>query len=88
MVVAFPVLVPLHWWAARGAGPAATGAWAALAGASAPQAAWMLAFMASGHTVTSAVVGVLAGLATATAMAWLRSGSHAHATGGTEPTTA
>jgi len=68
MLFAFPVLVPLHWWAARRdqAGPFALAGWAALAASSMFEAGWMLAYLLSGSGWALAV-GLLAAVATAAA---------------------
>lgn len=65
MLLAFPVLVPLHWLAARDSGPYAVGGWALLAGLSVFEGAWMLTYLAS----NSAGVGLAVGLTGAVVVA-------------------
>ncbi len=67
MLYAFPVLVPLHWLAARSSrSPAAVGAWALLAGLSLFEAGWMLTYVATGHEAVAVSLGVVALAATIT----------------------
>ena len=61
MLFAFPVLVPLHWLAARGSGPVAVGGWALLAGLSVFEAGWMLAYLVTDASGASVALGALAG---------------------------
>ena len=63
MLFAFPVLVPLHWLAARSARPPGRIGWAILAGASLYEAGWMLTYVATKRTGVSLAVGGFAGLA-------------------------
>ena len=60
MLVAFPVLAPLHWFAARDGGPFAVGGWALLAALSVLEGAWMLSFLASDNAAFALVVGFVA----------------------------
>ncbi len=52
-------LVPLHWWAARGAGPVATGWWACLAAASVTEVGMILTYVATRNGLLVAVAGVV-----------------------------
>ena len=62
MLFAFPVLVPLHWLAARDTGPNATAAWALLAGMSIFEAGWMLTYVLTDQAGPSLVVGAVLGI--------------------------
>ena len=62
MVVAFPVLVPLHWFAAEKSGPYATAGWALLAALSLLEAGWILSYLVTANATTGAVVGAVAAL--------------------------
>ncbi len=62
MLVAAPVLVPLHVIAARGSGPTATGGWAFLSGLSLFEFGWMWTYVATGQEGVSLAVGVVAGV--------------------------
>ena len=72
MLFAFPVLVPLHWLAARGAGRWGTAGWAALAAASVFEAGWMIVYALSGDEFIAMFIGVLAAIAVAWAFATRR----------------
>lgn len=65
MLVAFPFLVPLHWFAARDSRPFAVGGWALLSALSVLQGVWMLAYLGSDN----ATVGLIVALTAATALA-------------------
>ena len=77
MLAAFPVLVPLHWLAARDRGPVSTAAWALLASLSLFEAGWMLTYLATDHVVVSVAAGSLVALATT--VAFLRRGAESAA---------
>ena len=62
MLFAFPVLVPLHWLAARDKGPNATAAWALLAGMSIFEAGWMLTYVLTHEGGPSLAVGAVLGI--------------------------
>lgn len=66
MLVAGWFLVPLHWWAARDAGPIGTAGWTLLAGMSVGEVAWMLGYVLAGETA-GGVAGVAGLVGTATA---------------------
>lgn len=70
MLLAFPVLVPLHWLAARSSSGYGAGAWTFLAAASMLEAGWMLTYSATG----SPALGFVGGFAGAgvTAVVFLR----------------
>ena len=59
MLYVWWILVPLHWWAARGAGPIVTGWWAFLAGASMAEVGMMLTFVVT-HNDPAALVASVA----------------------------
>jgi hypothetical protein len=67
MLFAFPVLLPLHWWASRDSGPYATGGWAFLAAMSVFEAGWMWTYVLTDNGTIGLVVGIVAASATATA---------------------
>lgn len=67
MMLAFPVLVPLHWLASRGSGPYGTGGWTFLAFASVFQGAWMLTYAATGNGWAGLAVAVVAAVGIAVA---------------------
>jgi len=69
MLFAFPVLVPLHWLAARSAPSIGRLGWAFLAGASLFEAGWMLTYIATERAAVSVAVGGLLGLAGAMVIA-------------------
>jgi hypothetical protein len=79
MLFAFPVLVPLHWLAARSSGPVGAGGWAALAGFSLFEAGWMLSYAVTGTVLPSLFVGVGLGLGVAVLFVWARAGRFARA---------
>ena len=64
MLYVWWVLVPLHWWAARGAGPVAAGWWAFLAGASMAQVGMILTYVVGGNEAAAVAVNVLCFLGT------------------------
>ena len=64
MLIAFPVLVPLHWFAARDSGPFAVGGWTLLSALSVLEGVWMLAYLGS----NSAALGLVIALTAATAL--------------------
>ena len=64
MMFAVWLLVPLHWRAARGSGPFATGGWAYLAGASVFEAAWMITYGVTEQVGVSFITGAVAAVAT------------------------
>lgn len=70
MVFAWPVLVPLHWWAARRSGPAGVVWFALLAGLSLAEVAAIATLAAAGDGAHVAVV--LVGVLVAAAWAFLR----------------
>ena len=59
MLYVWWALVPLHWWAARRAGPVATGWWAFLAGASMAEVGMMLTYVATASGLAVAVAGLV-----------------------------
>ena len=61
MLVAAPVLVPLHWLAGRDSGGYGAGGWAVLASTSVFEACWMWTYAIT----DSAVIGLFAGGAAA-----------------------
>jgi hypothetical protein len=79
MLFAFPVLVPLHWLAARNSGPVGAGGWAVLAGLSLFEAGWMLSYAATGTEVPSAVAGIALGTGGAVLLLWARADRFARA---------
>jgi hypothetical protein len=79
MLFAFPVLVPLHWLAARGSGPVGAGGWAALAAFSLFEAGWMLSYTLTGTVVPSLFVGIGLGLGVAVLLLWARADRFARA---------
>ena len=72
MLYAFPVLVPLHWLAARSAEPLGRLGWAFLAAASLYEAGWMLTYMATRQPALSLAVGGVAGAVGAVVVARTR----------------
>jgi hypothetical protein len=70
MLFAFPVLVPLHWLAARNSGPVGSGGWAVLTAFSLFEAGWMLSYALTGTEVPSLLIGV--GLGVGAAVLFLR----------------
>jgi hypothetical protein len=73
MLYVWWLLVPLHWWAAHGAGPVATGWWACLAGASLAEVAMMLTYVATGDGLFVAVAGLMCFIGTGLAFVVARS---------------
>jgi hypothetical protein len=65
MLFVWWALVPLHWWAARGAGPVAAGWWACLAAASMAEVGMLLTYVATGNELAVAVAGGLGFVGTA-----------------------
>ncbi len=65
MLVAFPVLVPLHWFAARDSNPVAVGGWALLSALSVLEGVWMLSYLASSSTRLGLVLGLIASVGVA-----------------------
>ena len=65
MLVAFPVLVPLHWFAARDSGPYAVGGWTLLSALSVLEGVWMLAYLGSNNSKVGLVVALIAATALA-----------------------
>lgn len=63
MGIAFPVLVPLHWLAARRSGPAGTVGWGSLAALSLFQGGWIASYVAFGRQGASYAVGLAAAMA-------------------------
>ena len=59
MLVAWPVLVPLHWIVSRDAGPKETAWWGMLAGLSMAEALTMTAYIVAGEGVYLAFVFVV-----------------------------
>jgi len=67
MIYVWWILVPLHWWAARHAGPVGTWWWAFLAGQSMAIVGMMLTYILGGNDTAAVVVNVLCFLGTMTA---------------------
>ena len=63
MLYVWWLLVPLHWLAARDAGPTATVGWSLLAASSLGEVAWMTAYAADAEA-TATIVGVAVAVAT------------------------
>ena len=82
MLLAWWLLVPLHWLAARNAGPVETAGWGVLAGLSLAEVATLSLYVVSGDGVHLAVVFV--GVLAATAVAFIRKRSAAVATSGVD----
>lgn len=76
MLVAAPILVPLHWLAGRDSGGWGAGAWAVLASVSVFQWAWMVAYSTTEAAGGSALVG-FAGFAVTGAL-FLRGAADRH----------
>src|SRR5688572_31861902 len=68
MLVAVPVLVPLHWVVSRDSGPFGTGGWAFLAAMSMLEAGWMLTYVISENEVLGLVIGIAVAIGTAAAI--------------------
>lgn len=64
MLYVWWLLVPLHWLAARGAGPVAAGWWAFLAGACMAEVGMMLAIITTGSAAVALVAAPLFFVAT------------------------
>lgn len=64
MLFAAPLLVPLHWLAARDGGPYKVGAWAVLAAASVFEYGWMAIYAVTENGGLGLTVGAVAALLT------------------------
>ena len=72
MMFAFPVLVPLHWFAAEKSGPYATAGWALLAGLSLFEVGWIVTYVVAANGWAGVVVGAV--VATITIALFMRRG--------------
>jgi hypothetical protein len=72
-VVAAPILLPLHWFAARRARKAEWWIWLVLAGATAAEGGWGLAYVAAGESGPFVwLVPLITTIGTAAAFTWSR----------------
>ena len=69
MLFGFPVLVPLHWLAARDSDRWGTAGWASLAAASVFEAGWMITYALGADEFIAMFVGLLAAIGVAAAFA-------------------
>jgi hypothetical protein len=74
MLYVWWMLVPLHWMAARRAGPVATGWWAFLAGASLAEVGMLVTYIVSENEAAAALVGLACFVGTGLAFVVARAG--------------
>ena len=79
MRFAAPLLVPLHWLAARGSGPRECAWWAMLAGLSSAEAVWMVVLGGTDHAVLAATSGLATFFAMSLALLRTRAAAAAEA---------